>query len=130
MSDRLKVLLADDHPDSLDLLHELLQVYNVDLRVARTGAEAIGLGLRWEPDILITDINMPEADGRHLARRLKISLPALVAIAVSGTPLNTDFSASDDLIFDHYFVKPIDFPRLHATLTACGAKYDGPVPTS
>lgn len=126
MPDRLKVLLADDHPDSLELLHELLQVYNVDLRVARTGVEAIGVGLKWEPDILITDIAMPEADGRHLARRLKISLPALVAIAVSGTPLNTDFSVSDDLIFDHYFVKPIDYARLHATLTACGAKYDGP----
>ena len=85
MSERLKVLVADDQPDSLDLLRELLTVYNFELRVARNGLEAIGIGLKWEPDLLITDIDMPDADGRHLAGRLKVSLPALIAIAVSGT---------------------------------------------
>lgn len=125
MSERLKVLVADDQPDSLDLLRELLTVYNFELRVARSGLEAIGIGLKWEPDILITDIDMPDADGRHLAGRLKLSLPALIAIAVSGTPLNTDFESAEDLIFDDYFVKPIDFGRLHKTLTKYGAKLDG-----
>ncbi|MFX1677733.1 response regulator [Mitsuaria sp. CC2] len=125
MSERLKVLVADDQPDSLDLLRELLTVYNFELRVARNGLEAIGIGLKWEPDILITDIDMPDADGRHLAGRLKVSLPALIAIAVSGTPLNTDFESGEDLIFDDYFVKPIDFGRLHKTLTRYGAKLDG-----
>jgi CheY-like chemotaxis protein len=130
MSERLKVLVADDQPDSLDLLRELLTVYNFELRVARSGLEAIGIGLRWEPDILITDIDMPDADGRHLAGRLKLSLPALIAIAVSGTPLNTDFESAEDLIFDDYFVKPIDFPRMHATLTKYGAKIEGQPATS
>ncbi len=125
MSERLKVLVADDQPDSLDLLRELLTVYNFELRVARNGLEAIGIGLKWEPDILITDIDMPDADGRHLAGRLKVSLPALIAIAVSGTPLNTDFESGEDLIFDDYFVKPIDFGRLHKTLTKYGAELDG-----
>jgi CheY-like chemotaxis protein len=125
MSERLKVLVADDQPDSLDLLRELLTVYNFELRVARSGLEAIGIGLKWEPDILITDIDMPDADGRHLGGRLKLSLPALIAIAVSGTPLNTDFESAEDLIFDDYFVKPIDFGRLHKTLTKYGAKLDG-----
>lgn len=125
MSERLKVLVADDQPDSLDLLRELLTVYNFELRVARNGLEAIGIGLKWEPDLLITDIDMPDADGRHLAGRLKLSLPALIAIAVSGTPLNTDFESAEDLIFDDYFVKPIDFKRMHATLTKYGAKVDG-----
>lgn len=37
MSERLKVLVADDQPDSLDLLRELLTVYNFELRVARNG---------------------------------------------------------------------------------------------
>jgi CheY-like chemotaxis protein len=122
MSERLKVLVADDQPDSLDLLRELLTVYNFELRVARSGLEAIGIGLKWEPDLLITDIDMPDADGRHLAGRLKLGLPALIAIAVSGTPLNTDFESAEDLIFDDYFVKPIDFGRLHKTLTKYGAK--------
>ena len=45
MSERLKVLVADDQPDSLDLLRELLTVYNFELRVARNGLEAIGIGL-------------------------------------------------------------------------------------
>ncbi|MDH0864532.1 response regulator [Mitsuaria sp. GD03876] len=122
MPDRLKVLVADDQPDSLELLRELLTVYNFELRVAPTGLEAIRIGLKWEPDLLITDIAMPDADGRHVAGRLKLSLPALVAIAVSGTPLNTDFASDDDLVFDDYFVKPIDFGRLHAVLTRHGAK--------
>jgi len=130
MSQRLKVLVADDQPDSLDLLRELLTVYNFELRVARSGLEAIGIGLKWEPDLLITDIDMPDADGRHLAGRLKLSLPALVAIAVSGMPLNTDFESGEDLIFDDYFVKPIDFGRLHKTLTKYGAKLDGQPATS
>lgn len=125
MSDRLKVLVADDQPDSLELLRELLTVYNFELRVAPTGLEAIRIGLKWEPDILITDIAMPDADGRHVAGRLKLSLPALIAIAVSGTPLNTDFESDDDLVFDDYFVKPIDFNRLHVVLTRHGAKLMG-----
>lgn len=123
MTDHLKVLVADDQPDSLELLRELLTVYNFDLRVARTGLEAISIGLKWEPDLLITDIAMPDADGRHVAGRLKLSLPALIAIAVSGTPLNTDFESSEDLVFNDYFVKPIDFPRMHKVLTGYGAKY-------
>jgi len=126
MQDRLKVLVADDQPDSLELLRELLTVYNFELKVAPTGLEAIRIGLKWEPDLLITDIAMPDADGRHVASRLKLSLPALVAIAVSGTPLNTDFESAEDLVFDEYFVKPINWARLHVVLTRHGAKVVGP----
>jgi CheY-like chemotaxis protein len=122
MQDRLKVLIADDQPDSLELLRELLTVYHFELKVAPTGLEAIRIGLKWEPDLLITDIAMPDADGRHVASRLKLSLPALVAIAVSGTPLNTDFESAEDLVFDDYFVKPLNWARLHAVLTRHGAK--------
>ena len=70
-------------------------------------------------------IGITDADGRHVAGRLKLSLPALIAIAVSGTPLNTDFESEDDLVFDDYFVKPIDFNRLHVVLTRHGAKLMG-----
>ena len=44
MQDRLKVLVADDQPDSLELLRELLTVYNFELKVAPTGLEAIRIG--------------------------------------------------------------------------------------
>ena len=40
MQDRLKVLIADDQPDSLELLRELLTVYHFELKVAPTGLEA------------------------------------------------------------------------------------------
>lgn len=78
-----RVVLADDEPLARDALREVI-VDDEDLELvaeAAHGAEAIEAVLRLEPDILVLDIQMPEADGFEVVRRLGADrLPALVFV--------------------------------------------------
>ena len=121
-SRRTHTLILDDEVPIVNMLTRVCEQEGHLVRPFMRASEALQC-LAEEPiDLLITDIAMPDADGRHVASRLKLSLPALIAIAVSGTPLNTDFESAEDLVFDDYFVKPLNWARLHAVLTRHGAK--------
>lgn len=64
------ILIAEDHPDLVNLLSQILgEQYN--LMIARNGQQGIDLALRHVPDIMITDVMMPQKDGYELCYTLK-----------------------------------------------------------
>jgi signal transduction histidine kinase len=65
------ILIVDDTPGNLDLLVDLLEKHEYDVRVARSGRRALAAIAVSPPDLLMLDINMPEMDGYEVCRRLK-----------------------------------------------------------
>ena len=70
-SSRGRVLIVDDDRKILDLLVELLQLEGYDVATATDGSEALDLALSFDPDVVLSDVVMPEVGGLELCRRLK-----------------------------------------------------------
>ena len=68
---RLRVLLADDHPLVLERVTALLQSAFEVVGVAHDGLEMVDKAMRLSPDIIVADISMPELDGIQAAHRLR-----------------------------------------------------------
>ncbi|MDA9499635.1 hybrid sensor histidine kinase/response regulator [Bradyrhizobium sp. CCBAU 11357] len=114
---RKTILVTDDDPVHRDLLREVLTPLGFILLSAPDGAGCLALAQHCRPDLFLLDISMPamdgwavaealRANGHHQARILMVSASALEA---HGTPLAQPFH-------DGYLMKPIDIPRLLATI--------------
>jgi signal transduction histidine kinase/CheY-like chemotaxis protein len=69
--DKVRVLIVDDEPTANEALEALLQSCGAEVRVAGSAAEALLTLDTWKPDVLISDIAMPEEDGYSLIRRVR-----------------------------------------------------------
>jgi CheY-like chemotaxis protein/two-component sensor histidine kinase len=84
-TERLRVLLVDDHAMVREGLRSILEAYH-DLEVvgeAGDGMEAIKLARTRHPDVVVMDINMPRLDGVAATRQIKRDLPATAVIGIS-----------------------------------------------
>jgi PAS domain S-box-containing protein len=67
----LRTLVVEDDPDSLEMVCALLAQRGADVQPAASTAEAMAILERWRPDLLISDLGMPEEDGYTLIRRVR-----------------------------------------------------------
>jgi len=67
----LRVLVVDDEPDARELLRALLETASAEVVVAASANEAYELFVETHPDILVSDVGMPEQDGYSLMRRIR-----------------------------------------------------------
>ncbi|HVY74135.1 MAG TPA: response regulator transcription factor [Puia sp.] len=81
----ITILLADDHEIYLDGLQSMLSKQpGLEVRgTASNGQQLIGLAKKQKPDIILTDILMPEMDGIEATRILSRDYPAINIIALS-----------------------------------------------
>ncbi len=75
------VLIVDDHDDARELLAEFLMREGYHSIMAANGRAAVDRLAYIHPDLIITDLEMPEMDGVALVRHLRAA-PALAAIPV------------------------------------------------
>lgn len=66
-----RVLVADDQPQNLDLIRDILSGNRCEVHTAINGKEAYEKALDLEPDLVLLDIVMPEMDGYEVCQRLK-----------------------------------------------------------
>ena len=71
----LKVLVIEDEPDARELIKEALTQSEADVFTAASAAEGLEILKNRRPDVLISDIGMPEEDGYQFVRAVR-SLPA------------------------------------------------------
>ncbi|HVQ74661.1 MAG TPA: ATP-binding protein, partial [Candidatus Binatia bacterium] len=67
----IKVLLVDDQEDARNLIRRVLADCEAEVVMASTAEEAIALVERDRPDVLVSDIGMPDVDGYELLRRVR-----------------------------------------------------------
>jgi len=85
MSDRIKVLIVDDIPETRDHLSKLLG-FEGDVEVvgaAAGGPEAIEMAIALKPDVVLMDINMPGMDGITATEKLAADVPTAAVIMMS-----------------------------------------------
>jgi len=69
--DKIRVLLVDDEPNANEAVQALLDSCGAEVRVAASAAQALMMLDTWKPDVLISDIAMPEEDGYVLIRKIR-----------------------------------------------------------
>lgn len=108
---RRLVLLVDDDIRSARVFVRMLREDGFDVEVAHDGAHAIGrLSRAPAPDVLVTDLQMPHADGIAVAKYARSCNPTLPIFMVTGYP---DIVAARAKAFDpepRIFTKPLDYP--------------------
>jgi CheY-like chemotaxis protein len=110
--DRVRVLLVDDHRETLELFASALVRRGAEVRTAGDAAEALAVFAEWRPDVLVSDIGMPGDDGYVLIRKVR-ARPAdeggrLPAIAVTACGSLDDRLRALAAGFQSHIAKPVD----------------------
>lgn len=114
MTPRTSVLIVEDSAVQAALLKKLLQDAGHHTEVARDGAQALETLERFLPEVVISDIDMPEMDGYELCRRIKADsrtqhVPVILLTSLSD-PQNVIQGLQAGA--DNYVTKPFDGPKL------------------
>ena len=114
-SERPRILVVDDAPANLRLLvGGLGDVY--ELRVAKSGPDALALLEGWTPDLILLDVMMPDMDGHEVCRRLKADprRKDIPVIFVTGRDEESDELEGLDAGAVDYIAKPFSLPIVKA----------------
>ena len=112
-----RILLVEDHVDTLRIMARMLRGFGYTVRTARGVDEAIEVAEHEAFDLLISDIGLPDGSGLDLMSRLK-SRYGTVGIALSGFGHEEDFRNSLTAGFMTHLVKPVDLGKLQETIRA------------
>ncbi len=112
----LRVLLVDDNADILEILAGALRDLGHEVSTAEDGAAALLLAASTPLDVAVVDIGLPVMDGYELAERLRIEVPQLTLVALTGYGQPEDRARSKKAGFATHLVKPIDLATLLGAL--------------
>jgi DNA-binding response OmpR family regulator len=111
------VLLVEDERSIAEPFANALRRSGFETTVARTAAEALELAKRVEPDVLLLDLALPDADGRDICRQLRSDSDVpIIMVTASGTL--TDRIVGLELGADDYVVKPFATAEVVARIRA------------
>jgi len=117
MGDKQRILVVDDEPQITRVLRRSLMAHGYDVRVASDGVAALQTFGDWPPDLVLTDLSMPNIDGLQLCRNLRaISQLPIIVLSVKGE--ETTKVQSLDAGADDYVTKPFGMDELLARIRA------------
>jgi CheY-like chemotaxis protein len=118
----IKVLVVDDQPDARDMIKRVLEDSEADVMTAGSAAEALRAVEEGRPDVLVSDIGMPEVDGYELLRRIRALGPRsggpLPAIALTAFARSEDRTRALRAGFLAHVAKPVEPSELLATIAS------------
>jgi len=112
-----KILIVDDEPQIARVLRTALSTQGYVLQVASNGVEALEALHSWQPDLIITDLAMPQMDGVELTREIRaISQIPIIVLSVR----NQDRQKIEalDAGADDFVTKPFSIQELQARVRA------------
>jgi len=115
----LKVLLVDDAADTLEVLEQILAQAGAITMAASSATMALALLERERPDVIVSDIGMPDIDGLELMRRIRSRAGAdgtIPAIALSALTRAEDRERALRTGFSDYLAKPVEAAALVARI--------------
>lgn len=112
----LKVLVVDDEADTRELIREVLRECGSEVIMCRSAAEALDALEQHKPDILISDLGMPDEDGYSLISKIR-SLPQERGGQIPAAALTAYARAEDRMRvlrsgFQFHLPKPVDSAEL------------------
>ena len=112
-----KVLIVDDEPQITRVLRTALSTQGYSLRIAANGVEGMEAVHEWRPDLVITDLAMPEMDGVELCRSIRAISEAPILVLSVRNQDRTKIEALDAGA-DDYVTKPFSIQELQARVRA------------
>lgn len=111
------ILVVDDEPQITRVLRTSLSAHGYDIRVANDGETALEIMKDWSPDLVITDLAMPNMDGLELCRQLRTrtQIPIII-LSVRGEERSKVKAL--DAGADDYVTKPFGIEELLARVRA------------
>jgi signal transduction histidine kinase/ActR/RegA family two-component response regulator len=124
--DGLRIMLVDDDPDALDLATTILEGAGAAVRRCHSVPEALGALPEWRPDVLVSDIEMPDEDGYSLIRKVR-ALAAedggrTPAVALTAYGRKQDRMLSLAAGYNMHVPKPVDPGELTAIVASLAAR--------
>ncbi len=110
----LRVLVIEDSRDTIDLLNLWLNIFGCEAMMATDAIEGIRLAAENKPDLIISDIGMPDVDGYELMRRLRATpgLEQVPAIALTGYAREEDREFAMIAGYNAHLAKPAEIGYL------------------
>ena len=122
--EKLKVLVAEDDKATQKLYDRFLAEEIFDLRLAKTGGEALEIYRTWQPEVIILDLMLPEISGYSVLREIREELQnKTIPIIISSS-----LSKRDDILscakfgIQGYFTKPIIWKEIGFRVLECVQK--------
>ena len=117
MAETYKILVVDDEAQIIRVLRRSLTTHSYEVRTAADGQAALELFHDWNPDLVITDLSMPEMNGMELCRAIrKTSTTPIIVLSVKGEEHNKVEAL--DAGADDYITKPFGINELMARVRA------------
>ncbi len=111
----LRILVIEDHSDTLQALSKLLTHFGHEISVADDAESARKIIRSKEFDVVLADIGLPDGSGYELIAEAKRKRP-VKAVALTGFGAPDDIERSKEAGFDFHLTKPVDFHELRAVL--------------
>lgn len=116
------ILVVDDLPTNRELMRETLQPFGYQVRLADSVSAALRMTSEQLPDLIISDLHMPGADGFSLVRAIKADplLASLPLVLLSSSSWNgRDRELAQVLGVDRFLLRPIEPQQLIAEIESC-----------
>jgi signal transduction histidine kinase len=123
-SQRRRIVVVDDLPDNAASLTVLLRQLGHQVETAYGGLEALATVERFQPQIVLLDLGMPDLDGLQVCRRIREQAwgKKMILVALTGWGQEQDRRRAHEAGFDAHLVKPLDHGALGALLTSMEAR--------
>lgn len=115
---KYKVLIVDDIPENIQNLGEMIKDFDLDVKIAEGGQEAIDIIDSYTPDIILLDLMMPRVNGWDVIDyvREKYSKNEMVIIVVSLLNNKDNIDECYELGVNDYITKPVIKARLTSSI--------------
>ena len=112
MSDSNVVLIVEDNPQNMLMMHDLLEVQGYEVLQACSGRQGWDLAREHRPDLIVMDIQLPDVSGLEVTKWLKAdaNLKSVPVIAVTAFAMKGDRELMLRMGCDGYVSKPISVP--------------------
>jgi len=111
----LRILLVEDHEDTARIMSKLLRSFNHRVTLAGNFATALQAVEGDSFDLLISDLGLPDGNGRDLMRQAQRKHPVR-GIALSGYGMESDVRASLEAGFAEHLTKPVNIVQLQEAI--------------
>lgn len=111
---KAKILYIEDNLDNMILVKRVLEIEGYEVIAAHSGTEGLTKAVEDRPDIIITDINLPDIDGYEITHNLKQDKKTahIPVVAMTANVMKKDREHVFDAGCDGYISKPIDVDEL------------------
>ncbi|HUS10170.1 MAG TPA: response regulator transcription factor [Pyrinomonadaceae bacterium] len=117
MNDKPRILVVDDEPQLTRVLRTGLKSHSYDVRTAADGLSGLETFNDWHPDLVITDLAMPNLNGLELCRKIRAVSPVPIIVLSAKGEERTKVEALD-IGADDFVTKPFGIEELLARIRA------------